>query len=81
MASWVYIGCNLPVSINSFSRFGSIARNCCRNGMNIHHVVSQVVKWAVLWSRDGDFSAILVGFCQFLQSALTVHFIFHYGER
>ena len=39
---------------NSFSRFGSIARNCCLNGMNIHNVVSQVVKWAVFRSRDSD---------------------------
>ena len=50
------------VKTNSFSRFGSIARNCYLNGMNIHHVVSQVVKWAAFRSRNSDFSAILVGF-------------------
>ena len=48
-----YDGQNI-VKTNSFSRFGSIARNCCLNGMNIHHVVSQVVKWAVFRSRDSD---------------------------
>ena len=64
---------------NSFSRFDSIAKNCCLNGMNIHHVV---------WWSGGQFmchvvkgfSAVLVGL-QFLRSILAVHFNFHNGER
>ena len=58
-------------SNNSFSRFGSFARNCCLNGMNIHHVVSQVVKWAVFGSRNIDlnlapFWSIFVSSCEAL---------------
>ena len=48
--------------------------------MNIHHVISQVVLWAVIESCGSDFSAVLVGNCQFLGSALIIHTNF-YGYK